>query len=847
MYDITNPRYYLDGAIDELAIYNRALDPSEIIAIYNAGSAGKCKELFTDVTTSPLNNSGNSQGVAWGDYDNDGDQDLYITNSGSANKLLRNNGGGVFVDATSGTPLGNMSSGVSSVWGDYDNDGDLDLYLANYQGWSENKLYRNDTGGVFTDVTADPLGNGLGGGQSVAWGDYDNDGDIDLHLANTTHTKLFRNENSGFFTDATTVPLEDTQWAAGTAWVDYDDDGDLDLSVVDDFQVKLFRNDENGVFASDSIGNTDECRSAAWGDYDNDGDLDVYVARSLDNKLFRNDGGGIFTDVTSGPLGDTGWAKGVGWADYDNDGDLDLYLCNSNVSNRLFSNNGGGSFSDVTDGSLAFATVQSWDFAWGDYDNDGDLDIYMGNGTSNRLLRNNLNNGSHWLHVNLVGTASNRCAIGARVRAVAGGIHQNREISAGSGYHSQHSLTAEFGLGTATSVDTVEVKWPSGLTDVLTGVSIDTVIAIVETPQYATINTVEDVPDDQGGWLRIHFRRSTYDKTSETTNPITTYAIHRRVDNPALIAELVEQGEPIVRDGDTFHTASSAIQKTVPAKDAGVLARLDDRHFRVVEGPDAAAPPGVWEVLGTVPARQEDNYIYLAPTVADSAETLTYSVYFIAAHTTTPSVYFDSPPDSGYSVDNIAPAVPPAFFAAYNTGSGNTLTWDPVPDNDLQYYKIYRGTTDDFTPAPANLVDMTTSTTWNDPEYDGWQVYYKVSAVDHAGNEGDATASDPASGAEDKPAIPDRFALHQNVPNPFNPTTVIRYDVPAGGGHVTLRIYDVAGRLVRTLVDGVQEAGVKSLVWNGANNSGSRVSTGVYFYRLTAPGFEQTRKMVLIQ
>jgi hypothetical protein len=169
-----------------------------------------------------------------------------------------------------------------------------------------------------------------------------------------------------------------------------------------------------------------------------------------------------------------------------------------------------------------------------------------------------------------------------------------------------------------------------------------------------------------------------------------------------------------------------------------------------------------------------------------------------------------------------------------------------VPDNDLQYYRIYRGTEIVFTPGPGNLLDVTTATTWSDPEYDGWQVYYKVTAVDDAGNEGEAAGWDPASGA-DRPAIPGRFDLRQNVPNPFNPATVIEYDVPAGGGHVSLRVYDVAGRLVATLVDGDQTPGVKSVLWNGYNNNGTGVASGVYFYRLTAPGYDQTRKMLLMK
>jgi hypothetical protein len=202
--------------------------------------------------------------------------------------------------------------------------------------------------------------------------------------------------------------------------------------------------------------------------------------------------------------------------------------------------------------------------------------------------------------------------------------------------------------------------------------------------------------------------------------------------------------------------------------------------------------------------------------------------------------------DSGYSVDNIAPGVPQGFAVAYNTASGNQLTWDPAPEPDFQYYKIYRDTDPDFTPAPGNEVHATIETQWNDPEYDGWNVYYKITALDYVGNESDPASPGTTTGIE-KAMIPTRFALYQNIPNPFNPTTVIRYDVPSGGGNVALRIYDVRGRLVRTLVDGTRTAGEKSVVWDGRNSRGARVATGVYFYRMRAPGYEKTRKMILLQ
>jgi hypothetical protein len=464
---------------------------------------------------------------------------------------------------------------------------------------------------------------------------------------------LFQNDGVGGFTDvAGGTPVAGLGQVLCAAWGDYDGDGDLDLfqSVQGGYSNALIRNEGEGVFTDVSAGTPFDTigyfvLSADWGDFDNDGDLDLYAGAYGDsNSLYRNDEGGTFVEVASGtPIRNFGQASSVIWLDYDNDGYLDLYVCNSNTDSKLFRNDGLGLFSDVTDGLPLEAT--GYNAACVDYDSDGDLDLYVTNtASSNILMRNNLTGENHWLHVDLVGTMSNRAAIGARVRIVTGSLEQTREISGGGGSFSQNSLTAEFGVGSVSVVDMVEVSWPSGFVDIYTDVPADQRITLTELSTFARIVSVEDVPADQGGWARISFERSRYDDAGEISYPILHYAMHRRVDNPALLAQILDIGKQSVDDVG--------------------LARVDGREFRIIEGPDAAAPPGVWEVLGTVPARQQEDYIYLAPTLADSAETLTYSVYFIAAHTTTPSVYFDSSPDSGYSVDNIAPAIPPAFMAA---------------------------------------------------------------------------------------------------------------------------------------------------------------------------------------
>jgi len=350
----------------------------------------------------------------------------------------------------------------------------------------------------------------------------------------------------------------------------------------------------------------------------------------------------------------------------------------------------------------------------------------------------------------------------------------------------------------------------------------------------AVIDSIVDVPNDQGGWVRVYFSRSYYDDVEETQFPIEAYNLHRRVDDQVLIAEILESVCRSERVEDPIDDGKSR------------LVTLGHRVFLIEHDPRDSSPPGIWEVVETVYAQQQDQYIALAPTLADSSSTIPYTAFYISAHTTTPAVFFDSPVDSGYSVDNIAPGVPQGFVVAYNTGSGNHLSWDPSPDADFQYFRVYRGTNPDFEPGPGNLVHSTASTSWSDPDYDGWNVHYKVTALDHAGNESDAASPGSATGAGDA-ALPEHYALHPANPNPFNPATVIRYDVPANGGNVTIQIYDVGGRLIQTLVDGFESAGRREVTWRGLNNHGQQVATGVYFYRMTAPGFEETRKMVLMK
>lgn len=334
----------------------------------------------------------------------------------------------------------------------------------------------------------------------------------------------------------------------------------------------------------------------------------------------------------------------------------------------------------------------------------------------------------------------------------------------------------------------------------------------------SVIYSINDIGNDQGKQVRLTWARSGHDFAASPT-PVTSYAIFRKIESGLSAASDDRDGK---RGDASLHH----------------LAEKDDSPM--------LSPPG-WDFIMTVPAFGDWEYSTVVPTLKDStiAEGQHYTTFMVRAATETPQVYFDSPPDSGYSVDNLSPAPPMNFVAMYNTGNGNQLVWDPSTDADFDYYSIYRDTDPNFAPSPANRVYVTSSEGWADPDYDGGMVYYKVTVTDFSGNESDASGPEPATAIE--PFTPARYALHQNVPNPFNPMTSITYDLPEASELITLRIYDVAGALVRSLVNSEKAAGRYTVTWDGQDEAGERVASGVYFYRLTAGEFSQTRKLTILK
>ncbi|MCK5328656.1 MAG: VCBS repeat-containing protein, partial [Candidatus Latescibacteria bacterium] len=316
---------------------------------------------------------------------------------GELDILLSGVGKTTFVDVAGEAGVGNTVTKGGIAWGDYDGDGDPDLFAVDSNPLKGNVLYRNEGGGRFSDVTSSAGVGAMGNSKGGVWGDFDNDGDPDLYVTRSgAQNILYRNEGDGVFSDISEKAGVDVDnEGIGAVWVDYDNDGWLDLYTVRE-PVKLYRNGGDGAFAdvTDAAGVGDlggKVENGAWGDYDNDGDADLYVSnREQANVLFRNEGDGTFVDGTLDagvPGHSSGTTLSAVWGDYDNDGDLDLYVLESNGfrTNLLYRNNGSGTFTDVTETAGVGDNGAGTGAVWGDFDNDGDLDLYVSNGGPLRL------------------------------------------------------------------------------------------------------------------------------------------------------------------------------------------------------------------------------------------------------------------------------------------------------------------------------------------------------------------------------------------------------------------------------------------------------------------------------
>lgn len=487
-----------------------------IILMWNTSFA----QFFTKIESGTLVESGRkTYSSSWGDYNNDGYDDIVIVDSDVLHTtLFKNNTDGTFTADTTNIIFTTIGPSIASLWGDYNNDGNLDLFICNTanQGGelSKNFLYRNDGDGIFTRILEGDIVNDTTWSLGASWADYDNDGYLDLYVANFMEpNNLYHNNGDGSFTKITEGEIvTDNFHTYAAAWSDYNNDGFMDLFVVNYFYALpeendcFYENNGDGTFTKKDLLITQDgaaSQGASWGDFNNDGFMDLFVtvnnlASVKHNLLYENDGNGNFTLHSSAPSTDSGNSFGSAWLDFNNDGLLDLTVSNNgstaNRLNFLYLNNGDDTFTNQSTDDVTLTPMRDFCSTVADYNHDGYPDIFTPSFSLTIVHGLYQNNGgsNNYISLRLEGVTSNKSAIGARISCYAGGMVQTREVSSNSGQYCGSSIMQIFGLGGITTVDSIAIQWPSGIYQVLTNPAINIIHQIAE-DNTSSVRNIEEM------------------------------------------------------------------------------------------------------------------------------------------------------------------------------------------------------------------------------------------------------------------------------------------------------------------------------------------------------------------
>jgi hypothetical protein len=681
---------------------------------------------------------------------------------------------------------------------DLNNDGFADMIVACQGGGAGRVTVRlNNGAGIFNNRNDYNVGQNP---HSVAVADLDGDGDRDLAVAALTSGSLniLRNDGTGHF-------VGDTQYLVGADAVSVDVgdlDGDLDRDVaivsLTPPRLSIFFNDGVGNFGSPVVYTTAaDPHFVLCADMDGDADRDIVVAVESAVYLYRNDGTGTLTGTgIPGPFG----IEGLALPDLDQDGDLDVAaavagtLCTApNSVAFLYRNSGNGTFGNLTGpqaGPLPFAIASA------DFDLDGDLDLAVAN-------RGTCDGGGTFVWGNTISVLEN-------------------DSTGAFGVPLTFPASAE-----PIDVTTADVDG-DGKQDILVACAQSQSVFVLRNtstpppppppPPFVpgpVILGITDIGNDQGRWVDVHWKRSDWDAAGDSV-VITGYALYRRI--------------------DPLPSPAAALPSAAHPQSASLARRA------------VAFPPGSWHYILTVPARLEPEYHVVAPTLADS--TVAYGMhrttFFLSALTSNVEQFYDGPPDSGYSLDNLAPSTPLAA-AMQILGESIHLTWDPALDGDVSHYSVHHGDLLHFEPSPSNRLGTTSALEFTDssPTFQG---YYKILAVDFAGNAGlSATLSVSVTGVSETGGAPRVLTLGPSVPNPASGQTAIGFGLPSAG-RTTVEVMDAHGRLVRSLVAEHLGAGSYARIWDLRDQQGRTVPTGIYFVRMrSADGAALSRKVTVLR
>jgi enediyne biosynthesis protein E4 len=799
-------------------------------------------KIFTKVPG--LTNPRNADGCGWIDYNNDNLLDAYITHFNTGNFMYANNGDGSFrlVDSGDIIPTGGNYAGIS--WGDYDNDGYADMYVASMNGTPT--LLKNAGNGNFIGIANSAVTRDGGTYLQANWVDYDNDGNLDLFVPTMsglgfgpgggTRNLLYRNNGDGTFAKITdsalAVELGNNDCAA---FADMDNDGDQDVFMTEWGKDNgLFENNGDGTFTKINgltvNANNVISISCGWGDYDNDGFMDLFVGNGSTsasvksrNCLFHNNGDKTFTRVTEGDIvTELGCTWGQAWGDVDNDGDLDLFVDRIyDKESLLYLNNGDGTFAvehEFAEDTLQVSPSAGADNtgpSFGDYDNDGSLDLLLPHiSDGDGFIYHNNGNGNRWIQLTCKGTASNASAIGARIRLKASifgkAVWQTREIGGTQGLRGGQDLRAHFGLGDAPVVDSLVIQWPSGIQTVQTDVPADqqlTVQEVIPDPYLKPLFSTDALKGKAS--LTVQF---TDKSVTNPKYPVTSWSWDFDTD-----------GREDSKERNPTHTYQNDL--------GGVYS------VSLTVGNGLSSKTTVKKDLIRLFPLLSDNLAFWTKAYASSSESDAYP----------PENAIDGDAGSRWSSAFKDPQWIMVVMDSIHTIGGVTLDWESaygrqyeiqVSTDSAAWRTVYselkgNGGKDSlsFAPVQARYVRLNGSKRGTSYGYSLYEVN-----IYRAGTTGISESGKQVEGC----------ALDQNYPNPFNPETMIRYRI-SNPGNVELTVCNAIGQQVRTLLKSWEQSGNHAVCWDGCDDSGKRLPGGIYLCLLKTSETFVLRKMLLLK